>query len=56
MMLYLAEKFDQFIPKSAAGRTECLNWLFWQMASAPILGGGFWPLLRLCAGKIRIPN
>ena len=51
MMLYLAEKFDQFIPKSAAGRTECLNWLFWQMASAPIPWRWLWPLLRLCAGK-----
>src|SRR5690625_764694 len=41
ILLYLAERFQQFIPSDAAGRTECLNWLFWQMASAPILGGGF---------------
>ena len=41
ILLYLAEKFDMFIPKSAAGRAECMNWLFWQMGSAPYLGGGF---------------
>lgn len=41
MLLYLAEKFDAFIPKDIAGRAECLSWLFWQMGSAPFLGGGF---------------
>jgi GST-like protein len=41
MMLYLAEKFDAFIPRDTAGRAECLSWLFWQMGSAPFLGGGF---------------
>lgn len=41
MLLYLAEKFDAFIPKDVAGRAECLSWLFWQMGSAPFLGGGF---------------
>lgn len=41
ILLYLAEKFDAFVPKSRAARTECLNWLFWQMGSAPYLGGGF---------------
>lgn len=41
ILLYLAEKFDRFIPKELAERTRCLNWLFWQMASAPYLGGGF---------------
>jgi len=41
MMLYLAEKFDAFIPHDTAGRAECLSWLFWQMGSAPFLGGGF---------------
>lgn len=41
ILLYLAEKFDAFIPKDIAGRTETLNWLFWQMGSAPYLGGGF---------------
>lgn len=41
ILLYLAEKFGAFLPKSRAARTECLNWLFWQMGSAPYLGGGF---------------
>ena len=41
ILLYLAEKFDAFIPKDHKGRTECMNWLFWQMGSAPYLGGGF---------------
>jgi GST-like protein len=41
ILLHLAEKFGAFIPADAAGRTECLNWLFWQMGSAPYLGGGF---------------
>ena len=40
-LLYLAEKFKAFIPTDIAARTECLNWLFWQMGSAPYLGGGF---------------
>lgn len=41
ILLYLAEKFGEFIPKDLAGRTETLNWLFWQMGAAPYLGGGF---------------
>jgi GSH-dependent disulfide-bond oxidoreductase len=41
ILLYLAEKFGAFLPTTPAGRTECLNWLFWQMGSAPYLGGGF---------------
>lgn len=41
ILLYLAEKFDRFLPKDSATRTECLSWLFWQMGSAPYLGGGF---------------
>ena len=40
ILLYLAEKFGAFIPKDVAARTETLNWLFWQMGSAPYLGGG----------------
>ena len=41
ILLYLAEKFDAFLPKEGAARAECLSWLFWQMGSAPYLGGGF---------------
>ena len=41
ILVYLAEKFGAFLPKDAAGRAETLNWLFWQMGSAPYLGGGF---------------
>ncbi len=41
ILLYLAEKFGHFIPKDHAGRTKVMNWLFWQMGSAPYLGGGF---------------
>lgn len=41
ILLYLAEKFGAFLPEDSAGRTECLSWLFWQMGSAPMLGGGF---------------
>ena len=41
ILLYLAEKFGAFLPASASARTECLSWLFWQMGSAPYLGGGF---------------
>ncbi len=40
ILLYLAEKFGSFLPKDAT-RAECLSWLFWQMGSAPYLGGGF---------------
>ncbi len=52
ILLYLAEKFKAFIPTDIAARTECLNWLFWQMGSAPYLGGGLdifmlMPLLKL---------
>ena len=41
ILLYLAEKFGEFLPTDLAGRTETLNWLFWQMGAAPYLGGGF---------------
>jgi GST-like protein len=41
ILVYLAEKFGAFIPADHKGRTETMNWLFWQMGSAPFLGGGF---------------
>jgi GST-like protein len=41
ILMYLAEKFGAFLPAHAAQRAECLSWLFWQMGSAPFVGGGF---------------
>ena len=41
LLLYLAEKFNSFLPTHGDQRTEVFNWLFWQMSSAPYLGGGF---------------
>lgn len=40
ILMYLAEKFGAFLPKDGAARAECLSWLFWQMGSAPFVGGG----------------
>ena len=41
ILMHLAEKFGAFLPTAAGARAECLSWLFWQMGSAPYLGGGF---------------
>jgi GST-like protein len=41
ILVWLAEKFGAFLPKEGEARAECLSWLFWQMGSAPYLGGGF---------------
>ncbi|MCB1624008.1 MAG: glutathione-dependent disulfide-bond oxidoreductase [Pseudomonadales bacterium] len=41
ILLHLAQKFGEFIPEDDSARAECLSWLFWQMGSAPFLGGGF---------------
>ncbi|MBC7162806.1 glutathione-dependent disulfide-bond oxidoreductase [Immundisolibacter sp.] len=41
ILVYLAEKFDAFLPKEPSARAECMSWLFWQVGSAPYLGGGF---------------
>jgi GST-like protein len=41
ILMWLAEKFGTFLPKEGEARAECLSWLFWQMGSAPYLGGGF---------------
>ena len=53
MLLYLAEKFGALLPTDAAMRTECLNWLFWQMGSAPYLGGGFGHFYNYAPVKIK---
>lgn len=55
ILLYLAEKFDAFIPQSHSGRTECLSWLFWQMGAAPILGGGFGHFYAYAPEKFEYP-
>jgi GST-like protein len=55
ILLYLAEKFDAFLPKDVAGRTETLNWLFWQMGSAPYLGGGFGHFYAYAPSKMEYP-
>ena len=52
ILLYLAEKFGAFLPQDLAGRTETLNWLFWQMGSAPYLGGGFGHFYQYAPVKI----
>lgn len=55
ILLYLAEKFGAFIPQDIAGRTECLSWLFWQMGSAPMLGGGFGHFYAYAPEKYEYP-
>ena len=52
ILLYLAEKFDAFLPHDPSLRTETLNWLFWQMGSAPYLGGGFGHFYHYAPTKI----
>ncbi|MCX2723371.1 glutathione-dependent disulfide-bond oxidoreductase [Roseibium salinum] len=55
ILLYLAEKFGAFLPKDHAGRTETLNWLFWQMGSAPYVGGGFGHFYAYAPEKYQYP-
>jgi len=55
MLLYLAEKFGAFLPKEHAARTETLSWLFWQMGSAPMLGGGFGHFYAYAPEKFEYP-
>lgn len=52
ILLYLAEKFDQFLPKDPTDRNEVLNWLFWQTGAAPFLGGGFGHFFHYAPEKI----
>ena len=52
ILAYLAEKFDAFLPTDPEGRAECLSWLFWQMGSAPYLGGGFGHFYAYAPAKI----
>ncbi len=55
ILLYLAEKFGAFLPASGAARAECLSWLFWQMGSAPFLGGGFGHFYAYAPEKFEYP-
>lgn len=55
ILLYLAEKFEQFIPTDTAKRAECLCWLFWQMGSAPYVGGGFGHFYAYAPEKFEYP-
>ena len=55
ILLYLADKFGAFIPNDPAARAECLNWLFWQMGSAPYLGGGFGHFFAYAPSKMEYP-
>jgi len=52
ILLYLAEKFQAYLPTNVGGRAECLSWLFWQMGSAPFLGGGFGHFYAYAPSKI----
>ncbi len=52
ILLYLAEKFGAFVPTDPARRAECLSWLFWQVGSAPYLGGGFGHFYAYAPSKI----
>ncbi|GAA59388.1 GST-like protein [Pseudoalteromonas sp. BSi20652] len=55
ILQYLAEKFDVLIPKDLKAKTECRNWLFWQMGSAPYLGGGFGHFYSYAPSKMQYP-
>ncbi|MFT7654467.1 MAG: GST-like protein [Limisphaerales bacterium] len=55
IMLYLAEKFEAFVPLKEPGRAECLSWLFWQIGSAPYLGGGFGHFYAYAPEKLEYP-
>lgn len=55
ILQYLAEKFDVLIPKDLKAKTQCRNWLFWQMGSAPYLGGGFGYFYSYAPSKMQYP-
>lgn len=55
ILMYLAEKFNAFLPTETAARTETLNWLFWQMGSAPFVGGGFGHFYAYAPDKLEYP-
>jgi GST-like protein len=55
ILVYLAEKFDAFLPSDKQHRAECMSWLFWQMGSAPMLGGGFGHFYAYAPEKFEYP-
>ena len=55
ILLYLAEKFSNFLPKETQLKVECMNWLFWQMSSSPYLGGGFGHFYSYAPEKLEYP-
>ena len=55
ILVHLASKFGAFLPAQLAARTECMNWLFWQMGSAPYLGGGFGHFYAYAPYKMEYP-
>jgi GST-like protein len=55
ILVYLAEKFDAFIPTEPSARAECMSWLFWQMGNAPFLGGGFGHFYAYAPEKYEYP-
>jgi GST-like protein len=55
ILVHLAERFQAFLPTDRSARTECLSWLFWQMGSAPYLGGGFGHFYRYAPERYRYP-
>ena len=55
MLVYLAEKFGAFLPTEPSVRAECLSWLFWQMGSAPYIGGGFGHFYAYAPEKFEYP-
>ncbi|MEH6608531.1 MAG: glutathione-dependent disulfide-bond oxidoreductase [Halioglobus sp.] len=55
ILVYLAEKFDAFLPTEPSARAECMSWLFWQMGSVPFLGGGFGHFYAYAPEKFEYP-
>jgi GST-like protein len=55
ILVYLAEKFGAFLPRETPARTETFNWLFWQMGSAPFVGGGFGHFYAYAPEKLQYP-
>jgi GSH-dependent disulfide-bond oxidoreductase len=55
ILVYLAEKFNAFLPTEPSAKAECMSWLFWQIGSAPFLGGGFGHFYNYAPEKLEYP-